>query len=93
MVVQTVLGLLSLTFRQTNIFWVAVMPAILTTVVELDQGHKVVKESMYRRAEGFGDSMMSLARTSWKMGVVYDPPVRDAFFEGTHPIHTAHRTS
>ncbi|SMR61000.1 unnamed protein product [Zymoseptoria tritici ST99CH_1E4] len=81
MVVQTVLGLLSLTFRQTNIFWVAVMPAILTTVVELDQGHKVVKESMYRRAEGFGDSMMSLARTSWKMGVVYDPPVRDAFFE------------
>ncbi|KJX92790.1 alpha-1,2 glucosyltransferase alg10 like protein [Zymoseptoria brevis] len=80
-VVQTVLGLLSLMFRQTNIFWVAVMPAILTTVVELDQGHKVVKESMYRRAEGFGDSMTSVARTSWKMGVVYDPPVRDAFFE------------
>lgn len=79
---KVLLGILSLTFRQTNIFWVAVAPAILTLVVELDQGHRVVKESMYRRAEGFGDSTLSVAKTSWKMEVVYDPPIRDAFFEG-----------
>lgn len=69
-------------FRQTNIFWVAVFPAILTLVVELDRGHRVVKESMYRRADGFGDTTFSVAKTSWKMEVVYDPPIRDAFFEG-----------
>lgn len=79
---QILLGVLSLMFRQTNIFWVAVAPAILTLVAELDQGHRVVKESMYRRAEGFGDSTLSVAKTSWKMEVIYDPPIRDAFFEG-----------
>jgi alpha-1,2-glucosyltransferase len=91
-VVQVLLGLVSLMFRQTNVFWIAVAPALLTTVVELDHGHKVAKESMYRRAEGFGDSTVSVARTSWKMGVVYDPPIRDAFFEGTQmpPAHTLH---
>lgn len=79
---QILLGVSSLMFRQTNIFWVAVAPALLTFVVELDQGHRVVKESMYRRAEGFGDTTLSVAKTSWKMEVVYDPPIRDAFFEG-----------
>ncbi|KXT17038.1 hypothetical protein AC579_4353 [Pseudocercospora musae] len=80
-VVQVMLGVISLTFRQTNIFWVSIMPAALSTFMNLDQGHKVVKESMYRRAEGFGDTTWSVAKTSWKMNVVYDPPVRDAFVE------------
>lgn len=80
--VQVVLGIVSLMFRQTNIFWVSIMPAALSLFMELDQGHRVVKESMYRRAEGFGDSTLSVAKTTWKMGVIYDPPVRDAFFEG-----------
>lgn len=80
--VQVLLGMISLTFRQTNIFWVAVAPAALMLVVELDKGHRVVKESMYRRAAGFGDNIVSVARTSWKMEVIYDPPIRDAWFEG-----------
>ncbi|KAI5359751.1 putative alpha-2-glucosyltransferase Alg10 [Septoria linicola] len=79
--VQILLGVISLSFRQTNIFWVAVAPLAIKLVAELDQGHNVVKQSMYRRAEGFGDSTWSVAKTSWKMNVVYDPPVRDAFFE------------
>ena len=76
------LGSTSLMFRQTNIFWVAVFPAGIVLINELDRGHQVVKDSMYRRAEGFGDSFMSVARTSWKMEVVFDPPVRDAWLEG-----------
>jgi alpha-1,2-glucosyltransferase len=80
--IQVLLGTASLFFRQTNIFWVAVFPAALTLVARLDQGHEVVKKSMYRRAEGFGDSIGSIAKTSYKMSVVYDPLVRDAFIEG-----------
>jgi alpha-1,2-glucosyltransferase len=76
-----VLGLVSLTFRQTNIFWVAVFPAA-AVVRELDQGHELVKESMYNKSKGFGDTMASVARTSWKMDVLFDPPVRDASMEG-----------
>lgn len=80
--IQVLLGLISLTFRQTNIFWVAVAPAALMLIVELDRGHRVVKDSMYRKAQGFGDTMFSVAKTSWKMEVIYDPPIRDAWFEG-----------
>lgn len=76
------LGVISLMFRQTNIFWVAVAPAALTLIGELDRGHRVVKESMYRRAAGFGDTTNSIVKTSWKMNVIHDPPVRDAYFEG-----------
>ena len=50
---------------------------------ELDRGHDVVKDSIYRRVEGFGDSFVSVARTAWKMDVVYEPTVRDAWVEGT----------
>ena len=78
------LGLVSLSFRQTNIFWVAVFPASITLVRELDEGHEAVKRSMERRASGFGDSFLSIVRTSFKMDIVYDPPVRDAWLEGMY---------
>ncbi|EME44353.1 glycosyltransferase family 59 protein [Dothistroma septosporum NZE10] len=80
-IIQILLGVISLTFRQTNIFWVAVGPAALTAIGELDHGHRVVKESMYRRAQGFGDTTLSVAKTSWKMDAIYDPPAKDAFIE------------
>jgi alpha-1,2-glucosyltransferase len=76
------LGAVALLFRQTNIFWVAVFPAGLVLVKELDQGHLVVKQSMYRRAAGFGDTWVNVAKTSWKMEVVYDPPIGNASIEG-----------
>lgn len=77
------LGLVSLSFRQTNIFWVAVFPAVAVLFRELDQGHEVIKESMFNRSKGFGDTYFNVAKTSWKMEVLYDPPVRDASAEGT----------
>ncbi|KAF2479922.1 alpha-2-glucosyltransferase Alg10 [Neohortaea acidophila] len=75
------LGLASLLFRQTNIFWVALFPAGLSLVRLLDQGPDVARNSMYKRADGFGDSFISVLRTSWRMNVVYDPSVRDAWLE------------
>ena len=81
-VVLVLLGLASLLFRQTNIFWVAVFPAGIGLVHELDRGHQVVKDSVHRRVEGFGDTLLSVARTTWKMEVVYDPSVPDAAMEG-----------
>lgn len=76
------LGLVSLSFRQTNIFWVAIFPAAAVLLRELDQGHELVKESIYNKSKGFGDTMANVARTTWKMDVLYDPPVRDASMEG-----------
>lgn len=76
------LGIVSLMFRQTNIFWVAIFPAGMVLVQELDRGHEAVKHSMKRGVEGFGDSLLSIAKTSWKMEVIYDPSLRDAWFEG-----------
>ncbi|KAK1074498.1 glucosyltransferase [Friedmanniomyces endolithicus] len=78
------LGLVSLMFRQTNIFWVTAFPAGLVLVKELDRGHEAIRNSMHRRTQGFGDSLYSIAKTSWKMAVIYDPPVRDAQVNGTN---------
>ena len=77
-----ILGALSLTFRQTNIFWVAVFPAAIVLVSEIDSGHDLVKGSMYRRVDGFGDSLVSVMKQSWKTNALYDPPVTEARFDG-----------
>lgn len=87
------LGLSSIMFRQTNIFWVAVFPAAFDLISELDKGHQAVKDSMYRRVEGFGDTLYSVAKTSWKMEVVYDPPVRHAASDGAVPWPLNKRTA
>lgn len=83
-----VLGLVSLTFRQTNIFWVAIFPAAAVVLRELDQGHELVKESMYNKSKGFGDTLGSVFKTTWRMEVLYDPPVRDASMEGMSCVST-----
>jgi alpha-1,2-glucosyltransferase len=37
---------------------------------------------MYNKSKGFGDTMGSVFKTTWRMEVLYDPPVRDASMEG-----------
>lgn len=76
------LGLASLACRQTNIFWVAIFPAGIALLQEIDKGHTAVKDSIHRGVQGFGDGIYSVAKQSWKMEVVYDPPVRDAWIDG-----------
>lgn len=80
--VLTFAGVVSLFFRQTNIFWVAIFPAGITLVNQIDRGHQAVKTSMHRQCPGFGDAFLSIAKTSWKMEAVYNQPVRDAWIEG-----------
>jgi alpha-1,2-glucosyltransferase len=91
--VLSLVGIGSLLFRQTNIFWVAIFPAGISLVQELDRGHEAVKNSMLRQAEGFGDSFMSVARTSWKLDVVYDARVKDSSVEGTSCLPIPHATN
>ena len=76
------IGILSLLFRQTNVFWVTAFPAGLVLVQQLDRGHQAVRDSVYREVEGFGDTWYSIAKTSWKMEVIYDPPVKDCWIDG-----------
>ena len=80
-----ILGLASLAFRQTNIFWVAVFPAAITFVQHINHGHEAVRDSLHRGVEGFGDTLYNVAKTSWKMEVVYDRSVSDASLIGTLP--------
>ena len=69
------LGLVSLLFRQTNIFWVAVYLGGREVLRQLRRG---------KERDGFKDdaSFLGLAKASWKHGAVYDPLVREAWFEG-----------
>lgn len=80
--ILTIVGIWSLFFRQTNIFWVAIFPAGILLIDQLDRGHPAVQDSMQRRVQGFGDSISSVAKTSWKMNTVFNPPAKDAWIEG-----------
>ena len=71
-----VFGILSLTLRQTNIFWTAVYLAGLEVLRGLNRGREGVE---FRRQPGFLEVMGS----SWKHGHLYDPFVGDAWFEGS----------
>ncbi|QIW96981.1 hypothetical protein AMS68_002499 [Peltaster fructicola] len=85
------LGLWTLIFRQTNIFWVAIFPAATVLVQELDTGHAVVKQSMHEGKSGFGDNWLSIVKTSYRMRVIYNPAIKRSQFEGedpaTHRLH------
>ncbi|KAF1839184.1 hypothetical protein BDW02DRAFT_230405 [Decorospora gaudefroyi] len=68
--VAVVLGVISLLFRQTNIFWVAVFPAGLAVVDAL----KANTPSTTARREDFA----SILRESWGEGIIRDCSVQDA---------------
>ncbi|WEW59707.1 glucosyltransferase [Emydomyces testavorans] len=78
---QTVLlilfGLVSLLFRQTNIFWTAIFLG----------GLRVVKTTHSLCVECRSSDIATIARSSWRLRQVYDPPVNMACFEGT--VHIA----
>ncbi|KAI6796374.1 hypothetical protein KC363_g7241 [Hortaea werneckii] len=75
------LGFVSLTFRQTNVFWITVFPAAVTLVQHLDKGQEAVRSSMHRGVDGFGDSLYSVAKTAWKFEIIYDPPVEESWID------------
>ena len=67
-----VFGLMSLSFRQTNIFWVAVFLG----------GLRVVRTLNDLGTECRATKMLTIARRSWELCQIYDPPVSRAYFEG-----------
>ncbi|KAH6639335.1 alpha-1,2 glucosyltransferas-like protein alg10 [Boeremia exigua] len=72
-------GIVALSFRQTNIFWVAVFPAGLTVVNELKKnGHT----SSTARRLGY----MAIVQESWSKGTISDSSVRDGGLDGSGSI-------
>lgn len=67
-------GLISLFFRQTNIFWVAVFPAGLGVVSSL-------KQSAQKATYIHNVSFWEMCEASWYESALYDPPVEDAWLE------------
>ena len=72
-----VLGLVSLLFRQTNIFWVAIYLGGREALRTLRKG---------RKAEGFSSDsgFIGIAQASWSHRSLHDPYVREAWFEGKY---------
>ncbi|PGH31245.1 alpha-1,2-glucosyltransferase [[Emmonsia] crescens] len=66
-----IFGLLALTFRQTNIFWVAVFLGGLQVVETL---HRVTSDCQ-------STDVVRIVRGSWELHQLYDPPVSEASFE------------
>ena len=72
-------GLLALSCRQTNIFWVAVFPAGLTAVRVL----KSAKQKYLDKTKFSPLTMTECARTAWESGHVYDCPASEASLIGS----------
>lgn len=70
--ISVLLGIISLSFRQTNIFWVAVLPIALLLVNAL---HEDVDDS--RPANN-----RTVILDAWKKGIFYDAQMRDATVDG-----------
>ncbi|OCK78057.1 glycosyltransferase family 59 protein [Lepidopterella palustris CBS 459.81] len=68
-------GFVSLWYRQTNIFWVAVFPAGLSVLDALKGGNTISK------SEAGDIDWSALANQSWQYSEVYDCPVCDATLE------------
>jgi len=70
-------GLISLFFRQTNIFWVAVFMGGLEVISALPGGRIPVE---YPQKPSFWD----IVSGSWQHGCLYAPMVADSDFKGWH---------
>lgn len=69
-----VFGLLSLTFRQTNIFWTGIFLA----------GQEIIRRLQKNVSRsGSRPSILDVIQRSWRYNEVYDPPVLEARIEGS----------
>jgi alpha-1,2-glucosyltransferase len=93
-VIIVLIGVLALLFRQTNVFWVGVFSGALDAVDALTQA---VAEK--RRQGGPKNTIMPDQNSFAFVGIldesidgifVYDPPIHDAFLEGTAQCPSPH---
>jgi alpha-1,2-glucosyltransferase len=73
-------GVISLWFRQTNVFWVALFTAGMDTTRAL----KTIDARPLTRQLG-GHDWLEIFTISWNERKVYDPPIEDADFQGITP--------
>ncbi|KAF2653361.1 glycosyltransferase family 59 protein [Lophiostoma macrostomum CBS 122681] len=69
-ILSVLVGIFALSFRQTNIFWVAVFPAALATVHALKDLNPSSETSLV--------GPQAIIKESWSRGIVFDPLVHDA---------------
>ena len=70
--VSIILAIISLSFRQTNIFWVGVFPVVLLALGALHTNVESIRP-------GDGKSVVMQA---WANATFYDPQMRDAILDG-----------
>ena len=68
-------GIVSLVFRQTNIFWVSLFLGGLAFCCAIRKGRVGIEFSK-------DASIEKVIRASWRHGCSYDPPISQAGFEG-----------
>jgi alpha-1,2-glucosyltransferase len=73
--ILVVLGIVALSFRQTNIFWVAVFPAGLTVIDTL-------RSMVPITASASTETASAILAQSWSKGRIYDPSVAEAGMKG-----------
>ena len=76
------LALTALTFRQTNIFWVAVFPIGFLAIAGLAEKRDSTKSLLSPDCTWEGESKR-VVESAWREATLYDPQVRGAWLEGT----------
>lgn len=79
--VSVLLGLVALTFRQTNIFWVGVFPTGFLVIGGVAE-KRIASRNSIDRNYTLTTQLQSLVEKSWRNGLLYDPSVPGAWLEG-----------
>ncbi|KAL1302099.1 hypothetical protein AAFC00_002535 [Neodothiora populina] len=79
-VCSVLLGLIALSFRQTNIFWVAVFPAGLVAISGMGEKRNPSRSSI-TRSFSVTDATRDVISKTWAEGILYDPQVGGAWID------------
>lgn len=82
---SVLLGLAALSFRQTNIFWVAVFPAALVAIGAVTDTREASRSKITRDYTVSG-ALRDVVTRSWEDGVLYEPQVGGAWIDGEDPL-------
>ncbi|KAF1350865.1 alpha-2-glucosyltransferase Alg10 [Delphinella strobiligena] len=78
--VSVLLGLIALTFRQTNIFWVGVFPIGFLVIGGVAE-KRIASRNGIDRNYTLSIQLQALVEKSWRNGLLYDPSIQGAWLE------------
>lgn len=81
---SVLLGIAALSFRQTNIFWVAVFPAALVAIGAVTDTREASRSKITRDYSVSG-ALRDVVIRGWEDGVLYEPQVGGAWIDGEDP--------